>query len=228
MNEYSREKTELLDAALSLFSQTGYDKTSVGAIINQAGVSEETFSRHFTSKEDLVEELVQHMSKQLMDKIDAEVRDTTLSGLDKLNTFFSLAYGWKEANIDVLLDMVRVLYREENHKLVHKMKRANMAMITPLLTDIIAQGKEEGVFDTYQPEEAAELIWHIRDAYADLNAQALLEAREDHEVMALMKRRVELFIDACERILGVPKGSIARPEEAVYEAISSQLFKKAA
>lgn len=44
----------LIDAALELFAQRGYDGTSVADIAERAGASEATFFRHFGSKDEVV------------------------------------------------------------------------------------------------------------------------------------------------------------------------------
>src|SRR5262245_871773 len=54
--ERRRQRTEdsLREAALRLFSERGYDETSVDEVADAAGVGRRTFFRYFTSKEDLL------------------------------------------------------------------------------------------------------------------------------------------------------------------------------
>jgi AcrR family transcriptional regulator len=51
-------RSRVLDAAASLFEQRGYDGSSVAAIAEEAGVSEETVYAHFRNKRTLLGELV--------------------------------------------------------------------------------------------------------------------------------------------------------------------------
>jgi AcrR family transcriptional regulator len=46
-----RTRAALLQAALELFDERGYDSTTVAAIAERAGVTEMTFFRHFPSKD---------------------------------------------------------------------------------------------------------------------------------------------------------------------------------
>ncbi|HEY5974579.1 MAG TPA: TetR/AcrR family transcriptional regulator [Geobacteraceae bacterium] len=48
----------ILAAALQLFSQQGYNPTTTRAIAKEAGISEVTLFRHFSSKEQLLEEVI--------------------------------------------------------------------------------------------------------------------------------------------------------------------------
>jgi AcrR family transcriptional regulator len=50
-------KTRVLDAAVELFAQHGYDGTSVAQVIAQAGVAKGGFYHHFASKEALLYEV---------------------------------------------------------------------------------------------------------------------------------------------------------------------------
>ncbi|MFC8041888.1 TetR/AcrR family transcriptional regulator [Paenarthrobacter sp. NPDC057355] len=50
----SRTRTRLIDAALELFERNGYDQTTAAAIAAAAGVTEMTFFRHFSTKDQLL------------------------------------------------------------------------------------------------------------------------------------------------------------------------------
>lgn len=51
-------KKRIIDAALSLINEKGYDNVSVNEITNRAGVSKGAFYIHFKSKEDLIEQQI--------------------------------------------------------------------------------------------------------------------------------------------------------------------------
>lgn len=61
---------DLLEAALTLFVERGYEGTSVAALAEATGLSKAAFVYHFSSKEDLLFEL----SEPLLDELDAVVR----------------------------------------------------------------------------------------------------------------------------------------------------------
>ena len=51
-------RQRLLVAALQLFAETGYEETSVGAIVSRARMSKSAFYEHFSSKEHCFRELL--------------------------------------------------------------------------------------------------------------------------------------------------------------------------
>ena len=59
-------RDDLLDAALKLFVEQGYDRTSVSALAEATGLTKAAFVYHFSSKEDLLFEL----SQPLLDELD--------------------------------------------------------------------------------------------------------------------------------------------------------------
>lgn len=87
----SKKREEILAAAVKLFSEQGYDGTSMDKIADQAGVSKITIYKHFEKKENLFLEIVSDflkesgkrkpigydqkraISEQLRDFIDAEL-----------------------------------------------------------------------------------------------------------------------------------------------------------
>lgn len=55
-----RKKTALLDTAYHLFTQNGYQKTSISDIVSQAGVAKGTFYLYFKDKTDIRYKLIAH------------------------------------------------------------------------------------------------------------------------------------------------------------------------
>lgn len=54
MTKAERTRAALLQAALELFDERGYDSTTAAAIAERAGVTEMTFFRHFPSKDSVL------------------------------------------------------------------------------------------------------------------------------------------------------------------------------
>lgn len=61
------KRDEILDAALELFAQKGYDRTSVREIARQAGLSQAGLLHHFSTKEDLFLEVLRRRDDRSSD-----------------------------------------------------------------------------------------------------------------------------------------------------------------
>jgi len=220
MKEHVERKAELADAAWELFSEKGYEGTTVNAIIDRVGVAKGTFYHYFSSKEEILDAAVERKTTEVMDGIRPIVEDERLPALEKLNRFMDAFREWKMANMGAVVDVARVMYRDENIVLRHKINTKTAATTFPVLTDIIAQGVSEGVFDTEFPEEAAELVMAVGNVLGEMNMKTLFEIQEHPEKAALIQRRANLYFDTVERMLGAPKGSMGTVETEFIESLS--------
>jgi PAS domain-containing protein len=83
-----------------------------------------------------------------------------------------------------------------------------------LLSEIISQGVKERVFSTPDPLEAAEVILAVSSAVGDRTFRALFEQRPDATAGRRLVGQMEFLLDAFERILGAPPGSLERVTRA--------------
>jgi AcrR family transcriptional regulator len=91
----ARSREAILDAALDLFSELGYDETTTGQVAERAGVSPRTFFRYFPTKESVVF----YRDFGLMRRFETELRarSAALSDFDAVcSTFVSLSLGFDE------------------------------------------------------------------------------------------------------------------------------------
>jgi AcrR family transcriptional regulator len=84
----SQARDRLVEAALQLFYQEGINRVGVEQIIKTAGVARMTFYRHFPSKTDLIEAVLQERSEQLWDWLVGETSASTSDPYERLLTIF--------------------------------------------------------------------------------------------------------------------------------------------
>jgi AcrR family transcriptional regulator len=65
-DRYSRQRRDLMRAAVRLAGRSGYEGTRVADIVAEAGLSKSTFYEHFDSKEDCFVELHRRTSAQML------------------------------------------------------------------------------------------------------------------------------------------------------------------
>ncbi len=212
VKEYDERYAEFLDVAQRLFYQKGYDQTSVQDIIQTMGVAKGLFYHYFRSKADLLDALIERMAEQAVASLQPMVNDPTLDAQTKLHRFFDSTQNWKLANKAFMLELTRVLYRDENILMRTKIARAGVERIAPLLADILRQGVAEGVYDVEHPEESAPILLELGQSLANAMVDVLLNppaTETELEVsLAALERRVRAHERAMERILGAPPCSI--------------------
>lgn len=219
VKEHKDRKAELLSAARTLFLQLGYEHTSVNAIIEEVGVSKGAFYHYFKSKEDLLDSLVEQLTKEGMAFVQPVVEEEGLTALERLNKFFGVIRGWKAENMPLMMAIMRAMYRDENLVLRHKMMERNAAMVAPLLSRIVVKGVEEGVLDTAYPEDAGEMVYRVAMGFTDMVARLLLDLDQHPENVEVLEQKLALYQDAIERVLGAPRGSIRIVDETFMQAL---------
>jgi len=217
--EYHVRKNELLDTAQELFFTKGYRRTSVDAIIKKVGVSKGTFYYYFKSKEDLMNTLVKRMTNQILIEVKKITERTDLDALTKLNKAFITTRKTKLENIELIKLYLKVLYKDENIILRHKIYMSNIDLLVPEFAKIIQQGVEEKVFNTLSPHKAARLIFELAQILSDSTAKLLLEMDENPEIIEKLKKEIDIYEDGIERIIGAKKGSINIVDRRVIKNI---------
>lgn len=146
----------ILDVALRLFMEKGYEHTSIQDIINQlGGLSKGAIYHHFKSKEDILVAVTDRMTEE-SNRMLAVIRDRKdITGKEKLKTIF------KESILrPVQNDMFTVAPDLSNNpRLIFSIFRETIDEAAPdYIEPIIKQGISDGSIQTDYPAELAELI----------------------------------------------------------------------
>ena len=217
-------KTNILHAAERLFRRRGYDATSVQAIIDAARVSKGTFYYYFKSKEELLDALIEHLTHEVLKDIRAAVESEPASAVARLNRFLMALKAWRLRDMALFKNALQVLLRDENAIIREKSLKRNIALVSPLLGEIIRQGIDAGVFHVSDAEDTAELIIHIWTHLGEDTACALRDSKDVNSAVRTILRRVNFSIEAVERLLGAQHGAIERFDEGFLSQIMSAFY----
>lgn len=202
-------RAEILDCAQKFFYTKGYEQTSVRDIIDDVGVAKGTFYHYFSSKQALLEALIDRLAEQALQFIEPIVLNEQLNALDKIKQYFGQAVGWKTENKAMFLPIMQVLYLDENIVLRHKLKEFTLQRIGPTFTQMIEQGVAEGVFAVSHPHETAVTILSLTAEFSERLGRLLLSAHTRPDPLAEIGRIIAAHEEALTRILGAPAESIS-------------------
>lgn len=199
-----KRQEEILTRAAGLFTRQGYENTSVQDILDAVGIAKGTFYHHFRSKGDLLDRLIDAMLANTVDSLETRLHDSGLDAAAKLELFFSGISDWKLSHKSFFLDLARVLWREENALLLHKVWSTSSRRLAPLLKGIIHQGVAEGLFETPWPEETAALVLGMaREAGGRISAFLDDQNPGGPDIMAARHFLIAYGEGIC-RVLGAP------------------------
>ena len=208
-----REKTisrkdQILRAAQNFFYTLGYEKTSIQDIIDEVGIAKGTFYHYFRSKTDLLDSVVTMMFSEAMSRIVPELQDGTERASSKFRKLFRSIAMWKIRNRDLFRELISVLYRDDNIVLRHKMMTHSMAILIPVLEDIISQGVSEGEFHVESPYDSAVVLLNLSSSMGESMGITIAERLDDPDLAKDIARQVHVSERAIERILGADEGTL--------------------
>jgi TetR/AcrR family transcriptional repressor of nem operon len=210
--EYAARRNEILDVAQRLVYTKGYEQMTIQDILDDLHISKGAFYHYFDSKGAMLEALVERMVVvEVIPLLTPIVQDPDLTALEKLNRYFDTGSRWKIAKKPFMLELLRVWLADENAIVRQKLFNMSVKRTTPLLTEIIRQGIQEGVFTTSYPDQVCHVINYILQGLSDTVIELLLSSETNRDA-ARIESGVTAYIaaltDALERVLGAPRGSL--------------------
>jgi AcrR family transcriptional regulator len=144
--DYNEKKVQIMESAEILFSENGFNGTTVRDIAEKAGVNLAMISYYFGSKEKLMESIFQYRTERLTDQLNQMIRNPLMSSVEKINSLI-------DYYIDKFLQQScfhRIMVREQlvNSKglmaeIILKLKTNNFNLINQL----IKEGQKRGEFN---------------------------------------------------------------------------------
>ena len=182
-NKYAEETVKLiLDVSTRLFSEKGYDDTSLQDIINETKLSKGAIYHHFSSKEDILKAIFHRLGNENAE-IFAKIRDDNrLRGIEKLRKIFQTAVF--HSNQSVLLTVSPCLLN--NPRFLAMQIEQIYELIAPQFVEpILAEGIKDGSINIENPHEIAEAIMILTNVW--LNPLVKMTDTEG------MKKRCDTF-----------------------------------
>jgi len=209
---YSARRKDILEAAQRLVYTKGYEHMTIQDILDDLGISKGAFYHYFDSKGAVLEELVDWMvTQEVIPTLTSIVVDPHQSGIEKLHRYFDTSARWKFAHRAFVMELMRVWRADENAIVRQKLTALSLKHVTPLLTQIICQGIQEGDFNTEYPEHTSKVVYYILLGMSDTLIELLLASVSEREGMDLentVMTYIDALTDATERVLGARKGSL--------------------
>lgn len=215
-------RAELLDTATELFLRRGYDNVSLNDLIADAGVSKGAFYHWFPSKDALISALAERSARAAFTVIEDAVAACGGNALARLNAGLRAGFDVKmKMGVPEQLAAMVALLRPDNAHLYARILAVDEALSLPLLTRLISEGVADGVFDTFDPEGVADMIYGLA-ARTNSTVLDVLEASDDAaraRAIDALATRFRLHGIAVDRVLGLPDGSVTTLTRAQVEAM---------
>lgn len=216
-------RDELLQTALALFLENGYERTTVEQITEAVGVAKGTFYHYFSTKQDLLEQLVREFTDDLFGQIESALEASDGAAIERFGVLTAASAAAKLGRKDETLMLTRSLYFDDNRMLKTRLRDGWVERTRPLIREIVAQGCAEGVFDVPDVNAMTEVWLSLWYDYGMEVAQLFFEAQDDPSRVDELVAAMNALVLAEERILGAAPGSLGMDvEPAVRELFGSR------
>ncbi|HFO1050488.1 MULTISPECIES: TetR/AcrR family transcriptional regulator [Bacillus cereus group] len=196
VKEYEERRKEILETAERLFITKGYTKTTVNDILKEIGIAKGTFYHYFKSKEEVMDEIIMRIIKEDVAKAKVIVSNPNIPVLEKL---FRVLMEQSPKSGDIKDKMIEQFHQPNNAEMHQKSLVQSIIHLSPVLTEILEQGIEEGIFSTSYPQETIELLLSSAQVIFD---DGLFQWKPEE-----MMRRVKAYIKMMEVSVGAKEGS---------------------
>lgn len=190
-------RNEILDTADELFGQKGFDGTSTNDILERVGIARGTLYHHFKSKEDIMDALIERYNVRLLGAAQEIAADKSIPVVERIiRVVMALNISGESSSKEIM----EHIHKPQNALMHQKIQRVIINGVTPILTGIIREGIEQGLFSTPFPYECMEMVvTYANTVFDDDMVQMTNEERAS---------RMQAFVCNVERLLGAESGSL--------------------
>lgn len=184
-------KKEFVNAARELFMEKGFDNTSVNDITNKVGMSHGSFFYYFKSKNEVMKAVISDNLSYWKNYMTNLGDDDELNALEKMQTLFCLIVESRRTK----QNMNDFFQKEGNAVMYREQRKKSREIILPLITQIVEQGTNEGLFNIGYPTETVEYVGYVVE-----NLGENLEAAQSDDEYYRKIRALEIFL---ARVAGI-------------------------
>jgi AcrR family transcriptional regulator len=186
---------EILDAAELLFTQKGYEQTTVNDILDRVEIGKGTFYHYFKSKEGVMAGVIRRIADGLTEKAKVIAANNTIGVQEKMKLILSAVNLSGSPGGAV----VEELHRPANARM-HQMSIVEAVRgIAPVMAGVVTQGVLEGVYHTTYPLETTEFLLASNSFFFD---DAVFQWKPEE-----LASRVRACVRIIELSLGAAEGS---------------------
>jgi len=190
-------REEIIKAARDLFHSKEYDKATMQELMKTLNIAKGTIYHYFSSKEELLEAVVEDLIDEELKKKEALIEDCRRRNLDAVQSIRALATvdRMAEENEEIL----DALHQPGNIIMHARQLGRYLTKLAPIYAAVIEEGRGQGLFKTDYPLECAEFLLAGIQFLTDVGFYPW-----SNEEIA---RRMAAFPSLLEDLLNAPEGS---------------------
>jgi len=216
-------REELLNIALDLCREHGFEAMNVEQVTQAAGVAKGTFYHYFASKDAMLEQLVRRFGDSLFDYLSAAVDAASGTGADRIKALMQASGAYKIGQADIAY--ATFLYSDGNFALRHRLFGAWRERAREVLLPAVREGQADGSLSVAHPDAVTDIVLLLWFEAADQLWERALATTNVDDFVETMLAGAESIYQAQERVLGVPAGTYVVPIGPAIVEMTRQLYR---
>lgn len=184
-------RRKVLEAARDLFNEIGYDETTIRAIAERAGVSVGSVFTTFSSKADVLSQVMDDRVEALYAELERMLRHMRGSTRDRIASMFAIHYDFECRRVKLFLAHIAASYSTSLDTTTVPYGRN--ARFKGLVLDLLTDGVERG--DIRTDADLDLILDTLMAAYAWNYRLAAQQTADATQLSAIMERQVHLLFD---------------------------------
>ena len=219
-----KRKYQIIRTAEDLFYEKGYENTTVQDIIDAVKLSKGGFYHHYTSKEQLLDEICDKKAVAAYLHALEAVEKSANDPVTKFNAIFDKNGLWKEDNKDFLGLLINVAFFKNNLIMRERLKQKSVEKMLPLMQSVVKEGVDKGIFYTIYPAEICHIVLNISNGLNDELAQYILTCGYRAPDMGEIIRILDVYRNVVEKLLDAPFGSITLYQANTLSSLCEEVW----
>lgn len=194
----SEKYNQILDAMETLLKNSDVRTISVTDIAREAGIGKGSIYYYFSSKNDILEKLIQRNYEKTIKNAYQLAASYEISPFERMSSLFLLC---REASMEISRTEGEDFLESQENALIHqKYIQYMVGSLSPILTEIIRQGIEQGVICCKDPSSLAEIVLLVFTTELD----NILAPKSSEKI----QKTLSSFMELLENGAGIEKGKL--------------------
>lgn len=146
----------ILDAMQQIMTDNKSTNATISDVAKKAGIAKGSVYYYFNSKDEIIDAVIERAYADVVKESSDMLSNTEMTAIDKLRTIFDISvYPLSNNKQSRLLKLLNV---QDNVIIHQKFCVIVMRTLTPILTEVIKQGINDGICECDYPRQYAEFI----------------------------------------------------------------------
>lgn len=162
IDKANNTKQKIITTATALFSQNGFENTTMQDIMDSTGLSKGALYHHFNSKQDIMEYIIAQKKEAISSLFESLIKNGELNSIEKIDRLI------KELQTDdTLVNLTQNHWAEKVPYALLDTLRNSVNVLSKYMEEIIRQGNASMEFNCLYPKEVAEIFILLFDVWLD-------------------------------------------------------------